>query len=154
MYPGLEIRPLLQSGTAKKCAGMAKKLPAIPMKWQILGHPRTKAISRNDSFYSGMTVSLTCQSCGLACPQRLILPLCSHQYWWKLQLSNLFFLFRILPTNGLIVTSKLYALNTMFIVIVFFAILYQRGATGKVYIFANILFLIPSDIKQNFAIYS
>ena len=24
------------------------------MNWQILGHPRTKAICRNDSFYSGM----------------------------------------------------------------------------------------------------
>ena len=52
-----------------------KILPAIPMNWQILGHPKTKAIFRNDSFYSGMAVSLTCQSCGLACPQRLILPL-------------------------------------------------------------------------------
>ena len=60
---GLEIRPFLQSGTAKKCAGMAKNLTAILMNWQILGHPRTKAISRNDSFYSGMAVSLTCQSC-------------------------------------------------------------------------------------------
>ena len=29
----------------------------------------------NDSFYSGMTVSLTCQYCGLESPQRLILPL-------------------------------------------------------------------------------
>ena len=49
--------PFLQFGTAKKCAGM------------------TKAISRDDSFYSGMAVSLTWQSCGLACPQLLILPL-------------------------------------------------------------------------------
>ena len=45
------------------------------MNWQILGHPRTEAICRNDSFHSGMAVSLTCQSCGLACPQHLILPL-------------------------------------------------------------------------------
>ena len=54
-----------------------KNLLAIPMNLQILGRPRTKAISRNDSFYSGMAVSLTCQSCGLACPQRLIPPLTS-----------------------------------------------------------------------------
>ena len=56
-----------------------KNSQAIPMNWQILGHPRTKAIPRNDSFYSGMAVSLTCQSCGLACPQRLILPLPSER---------------------------------------------------------------------------
>ena len=28
-----------------------------------------------DSFYSGMAVSFNCQSCGLACPHYLILPL-------------------------------------------------------------------------------
>ena len=32
---GLEIRPFLHSGTAKKCAGMAHLLLAIPMNWQI-----------------------------------------------------------------------------------------------------------------------
>ena len=55
------------------------KLLAIPMNWQILGHPRVKAFTRNDSFHSGMAVSLTCQSCGLACPQRLILPLLEYK---------------------------------------------------------------------------
>ena len=51
-------------------------LLAIPMNWQIQGHPSTKDISRNVSFYSGMAVFLTFQSCGLACPQHLILTLC------------------------------------------------------------------------------
>ena len=73
MLSGLEIRPFFQSGTSQK--KWQNFLLAIPMDWQILRHPRTKNISRDDSFYSGMAVSLTCQSCGLACPQRLILPL-------------------------------------------------------------------------------
>ena len=71
---GHSSRPFLQSGTAN-VQEWQKILLAIPMNWQILGHLRTKAISRNDSFYSGMAVSLTCQSCRLACPQHLILPL-------------------------------------------------------------------------------
>ena len=33
VHTGLKIRPFLQSGTAKKCAGMVKI--AIPMNWQI-----------------------------------------------------------------------------------------------------------------------
>ena len=52
------------------------------MNWQILGYPRTKVISRNDSFYSGMAVSLTYQSCKLACPQRLILPLYKAEFFY------------------------------------------------------------------------
>ena len=59
-----------------------KILLAIQMNWQILGYPGTKFISRNDSFYSGMAVSLTYQSCKLACPQRLILPLYKAEFFY------------------------------------------------------------------------
>ena len=75
---GLEIRSFLQSSTAKNVQEWQKNLLAIQMSWQFSGHPRTKAIFRTDSFHSGMAVSLTCQSCGLACPQGLILPLKCH----------------------------------------------------------------------------
>ena len=67
------------------------------MNWQIQGHPITNAISRKDSFYSGMAVSLICQSCGLACPQRLISPLYTVYHTVKKTgfKNNLYDLFKI-----------------------------------------------------------
>ena len=58
---GLEIRPFLQSSTAKKCAGMSKKITSHSDELANFRPSRTKVISRNNCFFSGMAVSLTCQ---------------------------------------------------------------------------------------------
>ena len=74
----LKIMPFFSPVMPKNVQEWQNLLLAIPMNWQIQGHPSTKDISRNVSFYSGMAVFLTFQSCGLACPQHLILTLCEH----------------------------------------------------------------------------
>ena len=96
---GLEISPFLQSGTAKKCAGMATFVISLSDELANYSHPRTKAISRNDSFHSGMAVSLTCQSCVLESPQRLILPL---EYSKKIEnnLKSTLYLKFVVPVIG------------------------------------------------------